>query len=830
MGKTSKTNPLRHLVLSVILAALMVAVSFQCAWSQNTSASVALQLPSAIAYDAQGNLYVAERAGHVVRRLAADGTVSMIAGTGTQGFSGDNGPATVAQLDSPQGLAVDSTGNVYIADTRNHRIREVVAATGLITTVAGTGKAGFSGDNGPAVSAQIDSPTALALDSAGNLFVADTRNHRVRRISLASGLIATVAGTGTEGFSGDNGPATAAGIDSPAGLAFDGANNLYLADTRNHRVRRVAAATGTITTVAGAQGGPGLPAFAGDGGPAVSASLALPRGLSVDNSGSVYVADSANQRIRRIAPDGAIATVSGQGTESFGGDGGAATAASLDAPSAIAVSPADLVTVADTANGRIRQLITSTTPAQDIHTILGADPSAGLARSAVVLTGPPEVTYGSGSATAALSAGSAATGSMTFLDTTGGAATVLGTVPLSGGSATLSTAMLPAGTRTIAAFYPGDAAYAAVQSQPLSVSVAPLAITVAAQPASILYGQPIPALTGTLNGVLSQDSGKVSVSFSITATGLPPVGSYPVMAVLGGPAAGNYTLASTSGSLSVNKAPTVTAVFVSSVSASAGAPVTFTLEAISSTAGIPTGAVTVLDGGSSIGQVTLINGAAAYTSSALAVGLHPIGAAYSGDANFLPSTAQPVPVTIGAGQDFTLAATGAAAQSIPSGSTATFAFSVAQGAALASPITLAVTGLPAGATFSMNPAYIPPGGSVTALTLSVQTTKTLAMGNPGGPGHSPVAFSAALLGPLFLLGEARRRRAKFPRNIFYTRLVMAVLGCISSATLASGCASRVNTVSEASAGQTYTLRITGTATSGSGTLLQHSVDVTLQVL
>ena len=209
-------------------------------------------LPSATAFDAAGNLYFAETGNHVVRKVTSAGIITTVAGNGVQGFAGDGGLATSAELDSPAGLALDAAGDLYIADSHNQRIREVNAATGIIATIAGTGAAGFSGDGGAATAAKLDLPTALAFDTAGNLYLADTNNHRVRRIAAATGAITTIAGNGVEAFTGDNGPATSASIDSPNGLALDAAGNLYIADTHNGRVREVSAASGLISTVAGA--------------------------------------------------------------------------------------------------------------------------------------------------------------------------------------------------------------------------------------------------------------------------------------------------------------------------------------------------------------------------------------------------------------------------------------------------------------------------------------------------------------------------------------------------------------------------------------------------
>jgi sugar lactone lactonase YvrE len=215
-------------------------------------------------------------------------TISTFAGGGSS--LGDNGPATSAQLSSPLGVAVDAAGNLYIADTNNNRIRKV--SGGVITTVAGNGTAGFSGDSGPATSIQLNAPSGVAVDTAGNLYIADTNNNRVRKVS--DGIITTVAGNGTLGFSGDGGSATSAQLKEPWGVAVDTAGNLYIAEPYSYRVRKVSG--GIITTVAGN----GTPGISGDGGPATSAELNVPMCVVVDAAGSLYIADLRNNRVRRL--------------------------------------------------------------------------------------------------------------------------------------------------------------------------------------------------------------------------------------------------------------------------------------------------------------------------------------------------------------------------------------------------------------------------------------------------------------------------------------------------------------------------------------------------
>ncbi|MBC8123308.1 MAG: hypothetical protein H7Y22_15910 [Gemmatimonadaceae bacterium] len=255
-----------------------------------------------IARDRAGNLYIADHNHHRIRKVDLTGRITTIAGTGEAGFSGDNGPALKARLDDPAGVAVDIRGNVLIADSANNRIR-IIDTQGQIQTLAGTGTAGFSGDKGPAVRAQLDFPWGLSVSPTGDILIADSGNNRIRLID-AQGVISTVAGNGSKGFGGDGGPARAAQLQGPLFAARDVRGNLYIADSGNNRVRRVDA-RGVITTVVGT----GAAGFSGDGGPATRASLDNPFGLSLTASGSLYIADTGNGRVRRVSPDGRIETI-----------------------------------------------------------------------------------------------------------------------------------------------------------------------------------------------------------------------------------------------------------------------------------------------------------------------------------------------------------------------------------------------------------------------------------------------------------------------------------------------------------------------------------------
>lgn len=309
--------------------------------------------PRGVAVDSAGNVYLTDVGNNRIRKLTAStGIISTIAGTGTAGYSGDGGPATSAQINFPIGIVLDSAGNIYFADYNNNRIRKIAASTGIITTYAGNGTAGYLGDGGQATNAELNLPDALAIDSSGNIYVMEYGNQRIRKIA-SNGVISTYAGNGTAGFSGDGGPATSAEINSPNGLAVDSAGNLYIGDTANSRVRKVTASTGVITTFAGN----GTKGYSGDGGPATSAKIASPAGVAVDGAGNVYVEDFGNSDIREIsASNGVISTIAGNGTQGFSGDGGPAINAELNFPIGIALDIARNIYIADLNNNRIRAI------------------------------------------------------------------------------------------------------------------------------------------------------------------------------------------------------------------------------------------------------------------------------------------------------------------------------------------------------------------------------------------------------------------------------------------------------------------------------------------
>jgi hypothetical protein len=318
-----------------------------------------LNNPSGVAVDTAGNFYIADTLNHVIRMVNTGGTISTVVGSETPTqcpaptqSCGDGGPAINAQLNSPGRVALDEAGNLYITDLGDNRVR-MVNTSGQISTVAGTGVQGYSGDGGPATSAQLSDPTGLAVTSAGDLYISDPNDSVVRKVTAATGIITTVAGNGSPGYSGDGGAATSAQLNNPSGLAVDSSGNLYIADAGNARIRKVDASSGDISTVAG----DGVPGYSGDGGVATSAELNDPAGVAFDAKGDLYIAEEGNARIRWVrASDKAIYTIAGDGTTGFYGDLGPATGAELNNPVSVALNSGGYLFIADRGNNRIRQV------------------------------------------------------------------------------------------------------------------------------------------------------------------------------------------------------------------------------------------------------------------------------------------------------------------------------------------------------------------------------------------------------------------------------------------------------------------------------------------
>jgi sugar lactone lactonase YvrE len=405
--------------------------------------------PEGVATDAAGDLFLADTPNNrIVELVKATGALVTVAGNGVAGYLGDDGPAISAELDGPTGVALDSAGDLFIADRGNDVIREVVQATGVIRTVAGDGTAGYFGDGGGATNAWLDGPTGVAVDGAGDLFIADTLSNRIREVLKTTGRIITVAGTGVAGFGGDGGSARAAALDRPERLAVDGSGDLFIADTLNNRIREVVQATGTIRTVAG----DGAAGYSGDGGRATAAALDGPSDVAVDAAGDLFIADALNNRIREVDASGVIRTVAGRGTAGFGGDDQAAISAELSDPVGVALDGSGDLFIADTGNGRIREVML----AVPITVVRDATTTSLIASTSSIVYGQA-VTFTAWVGISGPGVG-LPTGTVTFYD--GG--TALGTVELAGSTqaslqATFTTHSLAVGKHAITAVYNGDA-------------------------------------------------------------------------------------------------------------------------------------------------------------------------------------------------------------------------------------------------------------------------------------------------------------------------------------------------------------------------------------
>jgi hypothetical protein len=521
--------------------------------------------PSGIAFDPAGDFYIGDSLNNVIRKVtAATGVITTVAGCcensgnpGTGGYSGDGGPATGAELNGPYLVAFDAAGNLYIGDLYNNVIRKVTAATGVITTVAGNGTHGYSGDGGPATSAELFYPSGVAFDAAGNFYIGDTFNMVVRKVTVSTGIITTVAGccensgnSGTGGYSGDGGPATSAELYYPSGVATDAAGDLYIADMWNCVIREVTAATGIITTVAGI---PKVCNYSGDGGPATGAALDGPIDVALDTAGNLYIADDDNNVIREVAAaTGVITTVAGNGYDAGTYDGGYSGDGG-PATSAELFSP-DAVSVDAAGNFYIGDTYNNVVRKVDVvTTTLASSVNPSSYGQAVTLT-------------ATVSGGSSPTGTVGF---TANSAAISGcsAVTLDSGQAQCTTSTLPLGAESIIAAYSGDSKNPGTSSMPVSQGVDPANLIVTAKSESMALGGVVPALSYTMTGfVLGDTQGTATTGQPIrttTATSDSPAGAYPITITAGTLVLTKsyYVLSLVNGTLTINGAATAVGLF-----------------------------------------------------------------------------------------------------------------------------------------------------------------------------------------------------------------------------------------------------------------------------
>ena len=607
----------------------------------------------AICADASGNLYIVDGANNRVVKVDTNGILTLVAGNGAASSAGDLGPATQASLNAPSGVAVDSAGDLFIAEAMGNRVRAVNLATGMIMTVAGNGVAGWAGDGGPAASASLNRPMGLAVDAGDNLYIADAGNNRVRLVVEVTRTITTIAGTGVNGHSPDGTPATSANLAMPLAVSFDGQGNLLITELFGYDIRAVNNTTGLLSTVAG-NGGMN---FNGDGQPATSAALGyMASNVVVDAAGGLYFADGTG-RVRRVdAVSGLITTVAGSGAGAHGmsssgggggggtttcpsglGQNGPATIATLDGVAGVAFAGSGRLAISD---GMDCMVFGVQLPSPLLYT------STGLSLAGQTLTAT--VTPIGGSVTP--------TGTVQFMEYESyGPALPLASATLSGGIATLDVSTLSAGSHQVMALYMGDAVYNGSGSAALGVTGGGKATPSmgANVPYPVVVSTPV-TVTFNVTGSRGQATGSVQVLEGATLlnslTLANGAGSFSYMTATPGnhqitlQYAGdtNYTPLSWTFTVAV-LVPSTLSLAADTNPANGGATVTFTATLSPATG---TGRIAFTDNGTSLGSVSVVNGTGTLAVSTLAVGTHSIAASYNGDFVVAPSTSNVLAETI----------------------------------------------------------------------------------------------------------------------------------------------------------------------------------------
>ncbi len=369
--------------------------------------------PTGIGYDASGNIYIADPGNYRIRKVSSSGIITTFAGNGTMGYSGDGGQATAAKINLPKGITSDVYGNIYFTDAGSNVIRKV-STTGVISTFAGNGTGGYSGDGGQATAAELLVPNEITFDGFNNAYIADANNNRIRKINT-SGIITSIAGNGTAGYSGDGAQASAAELNGPVDVYVDGFRNIYIADRSNYRIRKINT-SGIISTFAGN----GVAGYSGDGGAATAAELNTANGVRADNMGNVYIGDFTNNRIRKVSPAHIISTFAGNGTGAYSGDGGQATAAELDNPSMLIFDKYGNLYFDDHANNRIRVVYLSLSVSTTVTNVSCHGESNGSAAAMASQGTTPYTYYWHGGATNSTETGlTAGTYTITVTDNDG---------------------------------------------------------------------------------------------------------------------------------------------------------------------------------------------------------------------------------------------------------------------------------------------------------------------------------------------------------------------------------------------------------------------------
>jgi sugar lactone lactonase YvrE len=745
--------------------------------------SAELNYPSGVTVDTSGNIFVADTEDFVVREVTvSNGNIQAFAGNSTQAYSGDGGSATNAQLNDPGAVFADGSGNMFVADTSNSVIREVLANTGDIQTVAGNGVPGYSGDGMAATATELNYPGGVFVDAQGDIFIADTANSAIREVVAATGLIQTVAGTpGTAGYSGDGGAAASALLANPNAVLVDGSGNIYIADTGNSAIREVVASTGNIQTIAGTPTktcNDAQTPGCGDNGPATSAYLNFPTGIFRDAAGDIFIADTFDNAIREVsAATGTINTVAGTiGTPGFSGDGGAATSALLNSPYGVFLDASNDILIADSDNAAIREVVAAT---GFIQTIAGIPAAAGFPT--------PGFSGDGGPATSA------------ELDSPSG---VFGT---------------SAGKLFIADT--NNSRIRELAPAALSVSVAPSTATVVVnalqQYTATVTGNPNTSVNWFVNGVAGGNStvGTISTTGLFQAPAAVPSPAAVTIAAVSqvdnttsGSAQATIANSSATVTVSVSTNPPVTQVYTGTVQ-----PFLATVTGTSNTA------VNWYVEGSQGGNVTF--------------GTIDTSGNYNAPAN-VPSPATVVieavsqadTTAIGT-QSVTIVAAPSASQPAPQtvspGGTANFSLSLnAHTGSPSQPLTLSClqSSLPAGATCTFTPPTITPGGSAVPFALAVTVPASSAsLAKPSGFWHASPIYAAfiPLAGFLLLGGKPRNQQRHWGWLVLVCVFLAALVACGGG-----GSSSPIST--------TYTIKIQGATAAQPNPVTISTANLTVQ--
>jgi len=749
----------------------------------NLATASGIFLPGGIVVDGAGNLYIADSGNNRIRRVdAVTGLISTIAGTGVPGMAGDNGPAIAAEVNNPTGIAMDGAGNLYIADSSNNCVRMLSAATGKLSTIAGTGVLGYAGDGGLATAAQLNSPNGLAFDAAGNLYISDTSNGRVRKVD-ASGIITTVAGNGTFAYSGDGHAATAASMNFPWGITASPTGDLYIADLYDHAVRKVNS-SGVISTVAGS----GIQGFLGDGGSALHAQLSNPAGVVLDPAGNLYIADSGNSRIRKVnAVTGNISTIAGSGSQTMNGDAGPADQAGLYGPYALAIDSSANLYIADMFHNRVRMVTIS----QAVLTF----PAMRVDRFSAPL---PQTLENDGTANLIISSvqsvQDAAVDAASTTCIAGAQIAPESTCIIGSEFAPTQIGKLVSGSLSVATNAPSSPGGITVEGEVESLDPTLTTISVNTNPASLGGSVTFTASVGLTSGgstptgsvqfmdgttVLGSGTLNSLTTATFTTTSLS-IGQHTITAVYQGDA--NSSPSTSPAIIETLKQSTSLALSTSASSALEGAAVTFTATATGA-GGVPTGSIVFQDGGTVIGSGTInASGVATLTSSTLSAGQHVITAVYSGDSGSLGSTSASIAQTIQA-------------------STTTLLSSSAIPSSVGASITLTATVTASGSTTG--------AGTLSGAVTFMDGSTTLGTGAVNASGVATLKLSTLTLGTHTIT-------ASYAGATYYAASTStAIAQLVQQATTSTLLTSSVNP-SIVNVAITFTANVTGTGTAPTG--------------